>query len=83
MTSNIHLYFLGALEDFNKSSTLEVKDDDGVDTASKSVLSNKTEDAASKDADNLWIDFINQISNEFSDNLIQNGNYIYIYVYIF
>ncbi|KAI4496860.1 hypothetical protein M0804_000670 [Polistes exclamans] len=61
-----------ALEDFNK--TLEVKDDDGVDTASKSVLSNKTEDTASKDADNLWIDFINQVSNEFSDNLIQNAS---------
>ncbi|XP_015172172.1 PREDICTED: peroxisomal biogenesis factor 19 [Polistes dominula] len=62
-----------ALEDFNKSSTLEEKDDNGVDAAN-SVISNKTEEATSKDADNLWMDFFNQVSNEFSDNLIQNAS---------
>lgn len=69
------------MEDFNKSITLDVKDDDG--TASKTVPVNNTEETTSADIDDLWREnFIKHAADQFEknfQNLMQNGNYIYIY----
>lgn len=62
-----------ALEDFNKSSPQDVKDDDD-DTASKSVPSNDTEQAASLDVDDLWSqDFLKQASDMINDSGLEGS----------
>ncbi|KAK2587007.1 hypothetical protein KPH14_010974 [Odynerus spinipes] len=65
-----------ALEDFNKSSTLDVKDDDGA--TSKSVPSTDTEQATSVDVDDLWSqDFLKQAGDLIKKDILPEGSEAY------
>lgn len=59
-----------------------MKDDDG--TASKTVPVNNTEETTPADIDDLWREnFIKHAADQFEknfQNLMQNGNYIYIFL---